>query len=423
MFLDSNYRKTIPQHYQNILDYLTITRDINNGSWDSNPVKTSNCFKALKSISKIDEDQKTENWIKEWLENIDSFDKSDPKDRKDLKIYIEGVGKSVEVLEADKIPEKKVKAFLEETRMKKGAKSGSWLGDIYLTALSTHTLNCLGFSAPETTKKWLKDREIDSISIRELTALYNYAPKEIDSDKIESELKTRVSDPKELSDKELLAILGTGIKWDQSYYGELEERLENINNLHINAGLTKALWQASILKSASFTGKDISQKFDSLENRYWLEYIDEIDDEKIILNLEDQINSIVNSKKNIDFLAESLIVLNNQKRVICRQIPEKDFKNLTKSEKMKKRREEFKKPIIADRTATTALGISSAALLYLYANQIGLTEDFLIDKIIIIASLFLAATGYYGNILGGINASIRKLKEIAGIKETREHLR
>jgi hypothetical protein len=405
----------------NVVDYLVISRDLESFSWDQNPVKTALCYRALKDTGKINDIEKSRLWLEDWLKTeIDTFDPSERKYSRDIRKYIEGVSESILAIDSSKVNEKKVRSFFEKTKMKEGTNKGSWENNVVITAkvLKAHTR--LGLDVPKSSKGWLKQKvNSRDLNIVQLSAIKYFVDLEEMNDEVERQLSNNIERKESLSMDELsFYIQSRSSDVDESLLSLLKDKINQKGSIKINAGLTKALWQATMLKSSSFNDQEISDKLESLSNdRYWVDYIDDIDSSDIVLNLENE-NEFLSGNRNITSLARSILVLCEKDALKSIEVSERHLKEVKSLESSFDKREFLSQPVAIGKNTSIALGLISAFSTYSMFSLMG------VDKIkyqgypvgeasILILSSVLILTGFTGSISYSLSKIYRSLKSVA----------
>jgi len=411
--LDKDFSLGLNSTFRNVVDYLIISRNLDEGHWDENPVKTALCYRALKPIGELKNPSITEEWMIDWFNNLDKFEKSKTQFRRNLRKYIEGAAEIIESLPANMIDRDIAKNFFYDTRLGKSGGAGSWQNEISLTAKIVSALEKLQIEIPDSTYTWIKSKSIENLSERELANLVYYTDLNNLSEYI-SELEHRLSREPELTLSEISALLKVDeITVPGKYLSHLQNKIQNSSSFQINAGLTKALWQCVVMRSASYSSEDIKKNLTELDDRYWVNYIEEItDDSKIILDLNRDLSKLTNGNRDIETLAKALIALQQNESLQVVEVPKSDYRNLLQLQKEKDKKNLIGKSLIAEKWTMTTLGLIAGLSLYGLAYNYDLTAWSIWGKNVghlAMTSVVIILTwiGYKG----GLKYGWKKLKE------------
>lgn len=374
-FLKKNFKTKLDSHYRNVVDYLIISKDIETGSWDKSPMKTALCYRALKNINELKNEELTEKWMKEWFTKLSNFSLDKPEYSRNVKEYVEGAAEIIESLKRQDIDKEVAGDFFEKTMLKNNINAGSWEGDIVITSKVLRGLKKLGIQIPQQSKDWLKEQINNHPSIIELASLIAYTDL-FETEEIIPKIKSRLQERSEIGIREINNLLKvTDFDVDREYFTVLESEIRNSSSFPINAGLTKALWQSVSLKAASYSGNDIKDKLEELTDRYWVEYIEEItDDSKIILNLENDVSSMKEGRRDIVLLADILLSLEAREILISVDVPKKHFEELKDLNNKLKKYEIIGNPLIAEKFAVLVLGVISSVGVFWLSYSTGFLQ-------------------------------------------------
>ncbi|MFB6182814.1 MAG: hypothetical protein ABEI78_01990 [Candidatus Nanohaloarchaea archaeon] len=405
--------------YRNIVDYLLVSEDIETATWDENPVKTAVCYRVLSQLGELRNQSKTEEWMKNWISNLENFDLDKKGYRMNLREYIEGAAEISITL--DDLDSSSIKEFFTQVMIEDGPNAGSWEGEPYLTAKVVKAFEHQNIEPPKESIKWIENINESDLSIRELSSILYYLNGTINAEKFNAELQRSIKD-ENLTFKDKIYLLKVDSVSDkEKYISDIKEEMNEITSIHINAGLTKALWQASTLKAASFSGEEIKDKLAELNDRYWVKYIEDVSDEsKIVLDLSEEAETFA-EKRDILLLARGIETLDNIESLYSIEVPEKYFEELKAADEDLNRENIIGNHIVAERATTTFLGLLSGVLLYVSLQRISLPKIEFLGFDLINLSLFgmialLTFTGYEGGIKPGFQKSKNLLQEFTGLK-------
>lgn len=416
-FLRDSSELKLNSTYRNVVDYLIISKNLEEGHWDENPVKTALCYRALEPIEELQNPTMTEEWMRKWFQEIDQFDKTKSYYKRNLRMYIEGATEIAKTLDGKYLDRETAKQFFRSTLIKKGKSKGSWQNDISLTAKIVGVLQEFQIEIPESTLTWIKSKDVEQLKIEELADLISQTNLQI-KEEFKIELTSRLNKTPTLNLPQISSLLRIeDIDIPQHYISKLKNKLKNLDTFQINAGLTKALWQCVTLRAASFPSSSIKKHLKKIEDRYWVDYIEEItEDSKIILDLERDIENLMNHSRNIELLANALISLHKSNLLRVAEVPKKNFQELKEVQKNLQREDLIGNSIVAEKYTTIALGLISGGLLYVLARTYGFTsltiEGIPLGQITTyMAAVFLFSIGYFGGIKYGWNKVVSILKD------------
>lgn len=405
----------------NVVDYLVISRDIETFSWDKHPVKTALCYRALSGTGQIKNLEETEIWLKNWLdEQIPSFDPSDRQQSRQIRMYVEGAAESIFALEESRINKSEVQEFFEETVISEGSNKGSWENDVIITSKVLAAYDKLNLEIPRESLGWLKQKvNTRDLGIEELTTISYYVDLGDSNKEVERQIKNEFERKENYSIDELSSyILSRTSEIDEEQLGLLKDKVDQEGSIRINAGLTKALWQATMLKSTSFTNEEVSDKLKELSNdRYWVDYIQDIDQSNIVLDLENE-EEFLSGNRNITSLARAIMVLSEKDALKAVEVTERHLEDLKDLENSFNKREFLSKPIAIGRNTSIGLGLISGVSAYAILSILGLGQvefqGYPVGEAasLLIMSLFIL-TGFTGSVSYSLRRTYQSVKKMA----------
>lgn len=404
-------KKTLPPKVRNLVDYILVSENIETGSWDENPKKTALCYKALKQTDSVRNKHETTLWMKKWVKELKDFNKTETKYRKNLRTYIEGAIEISLVINLDKEDRNTIIEFLDATITTEGSDSGSWLGDPVLTSKAVKVYTKWGRDIDNSTKGWLGSLNYEELSVQQKSALLTYSENHIDTKKLEELLRSNVETKKDFNRLDMVYLLETNLDFDTDYGLKLIDKLSSLSSIHINAGITKALWQSLMLKESSFSKSEIENKLKELDDRYWADYISSVNDSTITLDMSEQLTELSNSKRDLVEISRSICALSRTNQLEYELVSKKDMKEVRVYRDMKKREDKIIYPFVADRVLTTFLGILSGLLIFFIAWNNGLTENTIGTIIFSLVLAALIGMGYGGSIRTGVDAIIGRFRD------------
>lgn len=428
---------SLSSYLDNTVDYLKISQNPKDGSWDQNPVKTALCLRAMNSIDEIENPDKVEKWLREWIdEETQDLDLTDQKTQHRIKAIIEGVAEVAYTL--DGLDTSSLEDFFSKTmQIDNNSNKGSWESEIVLTAKVVRALKSNGLNVPKETDSWLKEQMTkNKANLAEICSVYLMA--EIRTDRLERKINREIERKDSLSMSELSVLLQTEeLDIDYHKYStKLREKVEESSSIKINATLTKALMQAFMLRKSGFSEDEVKDRINTFTGERWDQFIESIDEDAIGIKVSDMDDFLNGNRSIIDF-ANSVIALSSTKSALSVEVEERYFNELKYLEENYKRREFIDSPIIIGKKASISLGVLSSISIYLLASQFGILSlkyNQMPYGLILTYTLcsYVIAVGYTGSIIYTFNKMSSKLQKammrvdekvgpIEISKETKEH--